>query len=323
MARNLDRSVRFSGPGGYVLNMLVFLTAVGALAFWLSPLSPTPSDLMIDAYNANRMLNGTILAILGLGIIYNLRQALVVGPAVDWLNSFRDSVDPTRTKLPRAPALIGAMARMLLDADEKGGRLTQASSRAILDSIGTRMDEGREFGRYMANLLVFLGLLGTFWGLLQTITAVGDTINGLASTGSSQDAVAQLITNLQKPLSGMGTAFSSSLFGLAGSLVVGFLDIQAGQAQNRFYSDLEDWLSGISETTSSTASSRSNYAAGESDDVLSALNNIELALAQLNKNSSEAQEKSADAVRAEIRQLGRTLIEGVPAESGNTRKKKG
>ena len=146
MARSLDRHVRFSGPSGYILNMMVFLVAVGAIGFWLSPLSPQPNQLLVDAFNANPMLNGLILFVLALGIVYNLRQAGVVSPSMKWVNSFRDSYDPSRRKLPNPPALIRAMARVLLDADEKGGKLTQASSRAILDSIGQRIDEGREFG---------------------------------------------------------------------------------------------------------------------------------------------------------------------------------
>lgn len=313
MARSLDRSVRFSGPGGFILNMLVFLVIIGGIAFWLSPLSPQPNQLLVQAFNANPLLNGLILFVLVLGIIYNLRQAGVVGPAVSWVNAFRDSVDPSRTRLPRAPGLIGAMSRMLLDADERGGRLTQASSRAILDSIGTRIDEGREFGRYISNLLVFLGLLGTFWGLLQTVDAVAATIQGLTATNGAEDAVSQLIRNISKPLSGMGTAFSSSLFGLGGSLIVGYLDIQSGQAQNRFYSDLEDWLAGISDTVTSPAGTSASYEA-ESEDVLGALQNIEANLARLIDVQTTGQAHATDEVRAEIRALGRTLIEGIPAD---------
>jgi len=319
MSRSLDRSVRFNGPGGYIINMIIFLAGVGAIAFYLSPLSPQPTNLLVEAFQANVALNGLILFVLGLGIIYNLRQAAVVGPAVSWVNSFRNSVDPSRTRLPRPPALIGAMSRMLLDADERGGRLSQASTRAILDSLGQRVDEGREFGRYISNLLVFLGLLGTFWGLLQVVSSVALVIGSLASSGGSGgeagDAVRQLINGLQAPLSGMGTAFSSSLFGLAGSLIIGFLDIQAGQAQNRFYTDLEDWLSGITETvTTSSGGDRTSMDAGKPEDLLSGLQRIEAAVTRLANAQSEAQTKASEDVRREIRMLGRTLIEGVPAE---------
>ncbi|MCA8894265.1 MAG: hypothetical protein KDA48_03330, partial [Amphiplicatus sp.] len=249
MARSLERSVRFVKPGRYILNMLLFMLAVGAVVYYLSPWSPQPSNMLVDAFMANEALNGLIIGVLLIGIIYNLRQAGVVDPAVRWVESFRETVDPRRARLPRPPGLISAMTKLLLDADERGGRLSPESTRAILDSIATRMDESREMGKYIANLLVFLGLLGTFWGLLQTVNAVGATIGGLADTGgAAEDAVAQLIKNLREPLGGMGTAFSSSLFGLGGSLIVGFLELQASAAQGRFYTDLEDWLSGMTET---------------------------------------------------------------------------
>ncbi|WP_148235148.1 hypothetical protein [Parvularcula bermudensis] len=304
MARSLEREVRFGGPGGAILNMVLFLGVVVAVAYWLSPLSPQPNELLVTSFSANPYLNGLILLVLAVGIVYNFRQAVIIDPAIRWVRSFRASVDPSRTRLPRPPALIGAMARILLDADERGGRLTQASSRAILDSIGTRIDEGREFGRYAGNLLVFLGLLGTFWGLLQTVTDVSAVISSLgASTGGdSATAVTSLINNLNEPLSGMNTAFSSSLFGLGGSLILGFLDIQAGQAQNRFYSDLEDWLSGITEsTTGSAGEGRAHFTA--SADLIEPLTQALTALA-------EAQNDSAAAVREEIRELGRTLLQG-------------
>ena len=326
MSRSLDRSVRFNGPSVYIINMILFLTGVGVIAFYLSPLSPQPTPLLIEAFNANVVLNSLILGVLGFGIIYNLRQAGVVAPAVNWVNAFRNSVDPSRTRLPKPPALIGAMARILLDADERGGRLSQASSKAILDSLDQRIMEGREFGRYIANLLVFLGLLGTFWGLLQVVSSVADVIGGLATGGGGEDpgaAVAQLIAGLQAPLSGMGTAFSSSLFGLAGSLIIGFLDIQAGQAQNRFYTDLEDWLSGITETVTTgrgeavlegKLEDRPEGAEIAPEDILSGLSRIEAAVMQLAQAQVDTQARASDDVRREIRALGRTLIEGVPAE---------
>lgn len=313
MARTLERSVRFSGPGGTIFYMIAFLIAVGIVAFYLSPLSPNPNDLLVTSFEANPYLNGLILFVLGAGIIYTFRQALVVDPAIRWVNAFRNSVDPSRTRLPRPPALIGAMVRILLDVDESGGHLSQASARAILDSIGTRIDEGREFGRYIGNLLVFLGLLGTFWGLLQTVTDVSGVISSLGASsadGDSAGAVSALINNLNEPLSGMNTAFSSSLFGLGGSLILGFLDIQAGRSQNRFYSDLEDWLSGITDNASTTASGerRSFEPTGDLGDAIAQLH---AAIQDLN----EGQAQSARGVREEIRALGRTLLEGDDIES--------
>ena len=311
MARSLDRSARFVGAGASLTNMMLFLGAVGLVVWLLSPWGPNASPLMSEAFASNPYLNGLILFVLGLGVIYNLRQALVVGPAVRWVRSFRNANDPDRMRLPRAPALIRAAERMLLDADRRGGKLSQASTRAILDSVGVRIDEGREFGRYTANLLVFLGLLGTFWGLLQTIGGIADVIGNLSqSAGSGEDAVGQLIANLNQPLSGMYTAFSSSLFGLSGSLVLGFLDIQAGKAQNQFYTDLEDWLSGITDVTTAQSAGPARSLEGGLTEATAA--RLEAALAKL----EASQDRGAAGVRQEIRDLGRLLLEGQRPGSG-------
>jgi hypothetical protein len=171
------------------------------------------------------------------------------------------------------------------------------------------MDEGREMGKYIGNLLVFLGLLGTFWGLLQTVNAVGATISGLAeSGGAAEDAVAQLIRNLRAPLAGMGTAFSSSLFGLGGSLIVGFLDLQASQAQGRFYTDLEDWLSGITETGRGAPRDAASMADGEPADLMAAVQSLETALAANTEAHIKAQAGQMAELKDEIRALNRTLI---------------
>jgi hypothetical protein len=309
MARSLERSVRFIQPGRYILNMLIFLIAVAAVIYYLSPFSPQPTNLLVDAFNASPPLNGLIGGVLLVGIIYNLRAAGVVAPAIRWVEAFRETVDPRRARLPRPPNLISAMTKLLIDADERGGRLTPESTRAILDSIATRMDEGREMGKYIGNLLVFLGLLGTFWGLLQTVNAVGATISGLAeSGGAAEDAVAQLIRNLRAPLAGMGTAFSSSLFGLGGSLIVGFLDLQASQAQGRFYTDLEDWLSGITETGRGAPRDAASMADGEPADLMAAVQSLETALAANTEAHIKAQAGQMAELKDEIRALNRTLI---------------
>lgn len=310
MARNLERSVKFRGPGGYIFNMLMFLFAVAAVLYYLSPLSPQPSTLLIDAFNANRALNGLIVGVLFIGVIYNLRQAGVISPAVRWVEAFRDTIDPGRSRLPREPNLIRAIARLLLDADKSGSKLNPAVVSSILDSIGTRIDEGREMGRYIGNLLVFLGLLGTFWGLLETVNAVAATISSLATTsGAAEDAVQQLISNLREPLGGMGTAFSSSLFGLGGSLIVGFLDLQAGQAQNRFYSDLEDWLAGMTEIGGpQRGKSDANSYSTETEALIEGLRAIEERLSSDSARTLETQAEQTALLRDEIRALNRTLI---------------
>ena len=307
MARLLERSVRFTRPGQYILNMLLFLIAVAAVVYYMSPWSPEPSRVLLDAFNANPPLNGLILGVLSIGIIYNLRQAGVISPAVRWVEAFRETVDPRRARLPRPPMLIGAMVKLLLDADERGGRLTPESTRAILDSIGVRMDEGREMGRYIGHLLVFLGLLGTFWGLIETVNGVVETISSLGVTGGDPEtAIAQLITNLKAPLSGMGTAFSSSLFGLSGSLVVGFLDLQSSQAQGRFYTDLEDWLSGMTDTRAGASSAKASLDGDEDAPFYS----LEAALAANTEALIKAQAGQMAELKDEIRALNRSIIRG-------------
>lgn len=306
MARLLERSVKFVQPGRYILNMLLFLVGAVAIVYYMSPWSPQPTTLLIDAFYANPGLNGFIIFVLLIGVIFNLRQAGVISPAIRWVEAFRETVDPRRARLPRPPMLISAMVKLLLDADERGGRMTPESTRAILDSIGTRMDEGREMGRYIGHLLVFLGLLGTFWGLIQTVNGVVATISSLTVTGGeAEDAIAQLITNLKAPLSGMGTAFSSSLFGLSGSLVVGFLDLQSAQAQGRFYTDLEDWLSGMTDTRAGASTKAS--LSGESD---FAAQSVEAAIAASTEALIKAQAVQMAELKDEIRALNRSIIRG-------------
>jgi hypothetical protein len=225
-------------PGVFLLRMLVFLTLVGFLAAILH-------EQLVLSFMNNPGLNGLILGVLVLGILYAFRQVIRLYPEIRWVNSFRIA-DPGLDQ-GRAPKLLAPMATMLRD---RTGHLSLSpvSMRTFMDSIGSRLDEARDTGRYMVGLLVFLGLLGTFWGLLETITSVGKAISALDPKGS--DGVAMfddLKAGLAAPLKGMGTAFSSSLLGLAGSLVLGFLELQAGHAHSRFYNELEEWLSGITE----------------------------------------------------------------------------
>jgi len=221
--------------------MLVFLAAVAVAAALLYP-------ALSGAFKAIALLNGMILGVLAIGIIYNFRQVVTLWPELQWIESFRHkSRDLSERKEPR---LLAPMAAMI--GGRKGDlRLSTTGMRSLLDGINSRLDESRDISRYMIGLLVFLGLLGTFWGLLQTIDAVANVIGSLSLGGGDVASVfGDLKQGLQAPLTGMGTAFSSSLFGLAGSLVLGFLDLQAGQAQNRFYNDLEDWLSGLTRLSS-------------------------------------------------------------------------
>ncbi len=228
-------------PTRYLTRMGIFLVAVGVVAAVLF-------GGIESAFMANPALNGLIVAVLLLGILYTIRQVFSLRPEVEWIETFRRG-EPGLS-VPRQPVLLAPMATMLR---ERQGRvvLSALSMRSILDSISARLDEGRDITRYLIGLLIFLGLLGTFWGLLETVTSVGATINSLSiGSGDFTTVFQDLKRGLERPLSGMGTAFSSSLFGLAGSLVLGFLDLQANQAQNRFYIDLEDWLSSVTRLSS-------------------------------------------------------------------------
>ena len=227
-------------PGPFLRGMLVFLTLVGLIAaiVWRQ---------MLSAFWTNPLLNGLIIGVLAIGIIRAFGQVIRLYPEIRWVNAFRIA-DPGLS-IEHKPILLAPMATML--RDRRGQlSLSTTSMRSLMDSIGGRLDEARDTGRYLVGLLVFLGLLGTFWGLLETMQSVGRAINALDT--KQQDTLLvfeELKQNLAAPLKGMGTAFSSSLMGLAGSLVLGFLDLQASHAHNRFYNELEEWLSGITELT--------------------------------------------------------------------------
>lgn len=233
-------------PRKYLFRMIVFVIAVVALCGMLfGPLR--------DAFVTNAPLNGLILGVLVLGIIYNFRQVAMLYPEVSWIETFRQNTAPLSEARP--PRLLAPMATMVGEHKDRLS-LSTLAMRSLLDGIVSRLDESRDISRYTIGLLIFLGLLGTFWGLLQTVASIGDVIGGLSVEGGDTARVfGDLKRGLQAPMAGMGTAFSSSLFGLAGSLVLGFLDLQANQAQNRFYNELEDWLSTV--TRLATASSLS------------------------------------------------------------------
>jgi hypothetical protein len=232
------------GPGRYLTRMGLFLLAVAALVAVLFP-------ALLTAFAANVALNATIVGVLVLGVLYVFRQVLLLRPEVRWLETYRRR-EPGLS-VQASPRLLAPVATML---GERGARvtLTATATRSLLDSIRMRLDEGRDISRYMIGLLVFLGLLGTFWGLLETISSIGTVIGGLgAGSGDVMAFFDELKAGLKAPLGGMGTAFSSSMLGLAGSLVLGFLDLQASQAQNRFYQDLEEWLSSLTRVGSAPA----------------------------------------------------------------------
>lgn len=232
MAREID-PFKLSSPRIFLVRMLVFLILCGLLVVVLN-------KQIVVAFMANPGLNAVIVGVLAIGILFSFRQVIRLFPEVSWVNGFRVA-DPG-IAVERPPALLAPMATLLGD---RLGRMAISSQmmRGILDSIANRLDEGRDLLRYMTGLLVFLGLLGTFWGLIDTVDSVGKMIEKLRPGGDASSVFNTLREGLGAPLGGMGISFSSSLFGLAGSLVLGFLDLQTGQAQNRFYTDLEDWLS--------------------------------------------------------------------------------
>ena len=218
-------------PGLYLLRMAVFVILAGLIAFILARPIQT-------AFLANPGLNGLIIAVLVLGILLAFRQVVRLYPEISWMNDWAQGLSTAKSS---EPALLASVARALGPINA-GKPLSAQGLRTILDSVGLRLDEARDVGRYLTGLLIFLGLLGTFWGLLETVTSVGKVIQSMKSGNDAALMFEELKSGLAAPLSGMGISFSSSLFGLAGSLVLGFLDLQAGQAQNRFYNELEDWL---------------------------------------------------------------------------------
>src|SRR5215203_3844759 len=232
MARDID-PFKVSSPRIFLVRMLVFLILCGLIVVVIR-------QQILVAFKANPPLNALIIGVLVIGIILAFRQVIRLFPEVAWVNGFR-LADPG-IAVERSPVLLAPMAAILGDRVGRMSISTQ-TMRTILDSIAIRLDEAREISRYMTGLLIFLGLLGTFWGLIETVGSVGKVIEGLKVGGDAGSVFETLKEGLAAPLGGMGISFSSSLFGLAGSLVLGFLDLQASQAQNRFYTDLEDWLS--------------------------------------------------------------------------------
>lgn len=235
----------------YLTRMIIFLAVVGAGSAFVAP-------QLVNIFVVNPVLNGIIFGVIVTGIVLNFRQVLSIAPEAEWIESFQTTSQGDGLGEERVHAndsklrLLSPMARMLQEKRTRG-RLTLSAPvmRTLLDGIAARLEESRELSRYFTGLCIFLGLLGTFWGLLGTIESIADVIRNLSVTGGDMATVFNnLKSGLEAPLSGMGTAFSSSLFGLGGSLVLGFLDLQAGQAQSHFYNELEEWLSGVTRLSS-------------------------------------------------------------------------
>src|SRR4051794_34761743 len=265
---------KLSSPRIFLVRMLVFLVLCALITVVLY-------KQIVVAFFANPGLNALIGAVLLIGIILSFRQVIRLYPEVAWVNNFRIA-DPGLA-VDRHPTLLAPMAAIL--GGERTGRMSisQQTMRHLMDSIATRLDEARDISRYMTSLLVFLGLLGTFWGLIETVGSVGSVIQNLKVGGEAGAVFDTLREGLAAPLGGMGISFSSSLFGLAGSLALGFLDLQAGQAQNRFYMELEDWLSTIVSDMTVDGEARP-VAAAPASEMRSAIDKLKEAVAETGSN---------------------------------------
>ncbi|MFE0758306.1 flagellar motor protein MotA [Inquilinus sp. NPDC058860] len=235
-ARPSSMRPAMSSPRRYLVRMTVFVIVVAIVAAVLAPGVST-------AFMANPALNGVILGATLFGIVFCFRAVLNLEPDIRWIEAHLAQRVQGGRMAPVQPRLLAPIARVI--AEQQGElSLSPLALRSLLDAIGARLSESREISRYLIGLLIFLGLLGTFWGLLETVRSASGVIAGLDMEAADPSAAfATLKHGLEAPLMGMGTAFSASLFGLAGSLALGFLELQASQAQNRFYNELEDWLS--------------------------------------------------------------------------------
>ncbi len=292
-SRSLDIELtKLSSPRIFLVRMVVFLVLCALVVVVLY------KQIMM-AFMANPGLNALIIAVLLIGAILSFRQVIRLYPEVAWVNNFRIS-DPGLA-LDRRPVLLAPMAAIL--GRERSGRMSisQQTMRHLLDSIATRLDEARDISRYMTGLLVFLGLLGTFWGLIETVGSVSHIIDGLKVGGDSGSLFDTLKEGLAAPLGGMGISFSSSLFGLAGSLILGFLDLQSSQAQNRFYTDLEDWLA----STVREYTGEGGHAPAGGGDMQVAIERLRSTVEEMgsNRGSTAAMANLADAIQGLVQHM--------------------
>lgn len=283
---------KVSSPRIFLFRMLVFLV-LGALLIVIL------YRQIWAAFLANPGLNGLIIGVLLIGIILAFRQVIRLFPEVAWVNGFR-LADPGLA-VERPPVLLAPMAA-ILGARVGSMAMSPQTMRGILDSIAMRLDEARDISRYMTGLLIFLGLLGTFWGLIETVGSVGKVIEGLKVGGDASAMFDALKEGLAAPLGGMGISFSSSLFGLAGSLVLGFLDLQTSQAQNRFYTELEDWLATTVRDLGDTRLAASPTMSSEIREALDRLREI-MGEAGANKSATNAMANLAEAIQGLVHHM--------------------
>ena len=306
-------SRNFTHPRIYLFRMLIFIFLILFFILFIQ-------EDLTKAFQTNPVINTVISSVLGFGIIYILWLTIRLFREVKWVNNFQNGAHHADIGAP--PSLLAPMATMMLDHKYEI-TLSATSMRSILDSISFRLDESREYSRYMIGLLIFLGLLGTFWGLLLTVDSIGQTISTLKiGTGEASIMFEELKLGLEKPLSGMGVAFSSSLFGLSGSLILGFFDLLYNQAQNRFYNELEEWLSTVTEINDERSDSKMNFYLNRNlKDMNSILVELEKALnsESINKsselktvlNSIEQQNKDISKLLSEQNKLQKKIIDEV------------
>lgn len=312
-SRNDRRSSRshipstFSQPIQQILSMLLVVGLVAAGA-WLI------HEQVWGVFGSNPLLNGFIALVFSLGVLTCFWQVLILVQSVSWIENFVRLGNDQSNQSP--PRLLAPLAS-LLGSRGAQAMISSSSSRSILESVATRIDEARDITRYLTNLLIFLGLLGTFYGLATSVPAIVETIRSLAPQQgeSGLQIFEKLMTGLESQLGGMGTAFSSSLLGLAGSLVVGLLELFAGHGQNRFYRELEEWLSSIT---------RLGFAGGEGEGdssavaiVLDQMSEQMVALQEL-YTQSEVGRAVVDQKIGELAMAVKGLADKLDAESGQT-----
>jgi hypothetical protein len=294
MAREID-PFKVSSPRIFLLRMTVFLILCGLIVVVIN------QQIQV-AFKANPPLNTLIIAVLLIGIVLAFRQVIRLFREVAWVNGFR-LADPG-IAVERPPVLLAPMAAILGD---RIGRMSMSSTtmRTILDSVAIRLDEAREISRYMTGLLIFLGLLGTFWGLIETVGSVGAVINNLKVGGDANSTFDALREGLAAPLGGMGISFSSSLFGLAGSLVLGFLDLQMSQAQNRFHTELEDWLATTVSDLGGSGDTEAVAGGGGSGEMRGAMDRLREAITSSgsNKAATNAMANLAEAIQGLVHHM--------------------
>lgn len=298
-----EQDPRFSQPIRQIVTMIVVLALVAAIGYLLAP-------TVWPVFQASPYLNGFIILVFICGVTACFWQVLTLISSVSWIEGF--AMDRPGHEFVKAPRLLAPLASLLRDVRARRA-LTTTSTRSILDSVAQRLDEARDITRYIVNLLIFLGLLGTFYGLATTVPAVVDTIRSMAPEEGSDQAInfSQLMNGLENQLGGMGTAFASSLLGLAGSLVVGMLELFAGHGQNRFYTELEEWLSSITRIGLSTGDgdrmvSDHSAAAGIVDSVALQIEDLKNVVVNSEQSRADMNHKlgaMADAIASLTRQM--------------------